>query len=111
VFSRYEAWAESLEADCGLPGGSRGCQFPSSSPAPNFHSVFGALSSSQHMMRIFASTSESYSRFVRSTLEIDTALLAYRCFKEMRNCLIHAGGGASERLLLAWDKLQDAIGD
>lgn len=111
VFSRYEAWAESLEVDCGLPGGSRGCQFPSSSNAPNFHTVFEALAESQYMVRIFGSTSESCSRFVGSALEIDTTLLAYRCFKEMRNCLIHAGGGASERLLQAWGKLHDVLGD
>lgn len=96
VIGIYEAWADSLPPQ----DGALGCQFPSKgyvarATRPGFAEVFQALPVSPVMVRAYRTAIEADPRWSRD--RIDDLLVLYRGYKELRNCLAHAGGEVSER--------------
>ena len=100
LFSLFEGYVAELEMVFQSPGLAKALQFPSSGitsrRADGVGEVLGQLTSrkSATMATSFTSALEHQSRFKGS--ELDTLMVMYRYFKEVRNAFAHRNGTAED---------------
>lgn len=97
AFSIYESWADEIAKEFG--GSFRGLNLQFPGDVAGIIATLSASSSSVMMAAYYPiySTQGKYSGSILPNL-----MLAYRYFKEVRNCEMHAGGLAGDRVLQAY---------
>ena len=106
LFAIIEGWLAKVLDDLGRPGLAKEFQFPTSTKANGTLAGFGfgqaelRATPSPLLTRSFYPGLRSHPK--NSLNEIEKLLIAYRCFKECRNAVMHAGGIAQTRTVSAY---------
>lgn len=101
LFAYHESWIENILEELGKNTKPRqkGLQFPSIPPQMGAFEVISELltTSSLELTNAFYTFYSSNKKF--SFSKLNNLLICYRYFKECRNCLMHSGGFASQKLV------------
>lgn len=112
LFAYHESWIENILSELGKNTKTRqkGLQFPSSSGKRGAMDVINELliNMSSVMSNAFYKYYSSNKKF--SLSKLNNLLLVYRYFKECRNCIVHSGGLATQKLVDA-SNLYDSLSD
>jgi len=105
IFAIYESWLKELLDDIGVSKYEKALQFPTAPSGSNgvIHAVSAITTTKSQMIQQSFYPSLTRSKKY-SWSKIDNLMKCYRYFKECRNCLMHNGGLADEKLERAYQE-------
>jgi len=108
LFAIYEGWLALTLAEIGFASIEKSLQFPTTiardGSARGVGSAFARLQQDASIMMKDAFYSELSTHPKNSLSKIDNLLKTYRCFKELRNVVMHGGGIAGQKCIDAYNE-------